>query len=200
MLKQWYNVFLLGKPFSDPIIEPIANFCKVGSGDKYATARELQLANLRQSEYDNALKNNAARLNELLKGNIFSRGVCSNGYCYFCDSNGNCYYCQMDNNNEPVSCVYYTKNEMDNINNIGWGSYILDRVNPTNIFKVGTIGNYVINGLVAEGFNSTIKNNTGETVRFANTNNLYNRIFMNGVNMTIGILCLIILIIYLYPQ
>lgn len=192
MVKKWYNDFLLGGELfnNNRIVEPLANFCKVHKRNNNTRSwKDIQDAELLAAQ-----KQLADELNALLAdpNSSFSKGKCENGFCYYCDADGNCYYCLMKDD-KPYSCVYYTSEEMDRINYKGIGTYIIDTISPTNLFKARTIGNNIQNGLITEGL-SSIQSNTGETERYANIINLYNEMFIHNINMGIGIICLVIFI------
>lgn len=191
MVKKWYNDFLLGGELfnNNRIVEPLANFCKVNKSKPKTNWKAIQDAELLAAQ-----KKLAGKLNALLAdpNSSFSKGKRENGFCYYCDADGNCYYCLMKDD-KPYSCVYYTSEEMDRINYKGIGTYIIDTISPTNLFKARTIGNNIQNGLITEGL-SSIQSNTGETERYANIINLYNEMFIHNINMGIGIICLVIFI------
>ena len=207
-----YNHFLLDNNplnifrgmFIGDTIEPlITDFCKPPNPPP-SSMTSTKTQSDENTRLANALKENADYINGLNGTGEFTRNtdpciIDSNGNrnCYFCDSNGNCYYCTYVDG-VIVSCQYYSKSKMDSMKNKGFGSYIVDKLNLNNIFKVGTIGNTADNGLVSiEGFDSTIKLNTGETERYSNILYIYNKLIIHVINLGLGILCLLLIIQYL---
>ncbi len=195
-----YNHFLLENNPLDifrsifsgkPIIENIANFCYT---PKRKRIHKRQI-------YNNVARANSVAMNinsinnGLLSGSTFSS---ING---FCNPNGNCYECDSDGNCRNTSTgKYYSKTEMDNmyVELLGVKPYILDKSSPNTFFRVGEIGNTATTGSVIEGFNSNIKRNTGENERYLNILYVYNKSMAHVINVGLGILCLLIVILYLH--
>ena len=194
-----YNHFLLDNNplnifrsiFMGDTIEPlIANFCEPPKPPPNPYTKKQYDENIRRAD---ALKANADYINGLNGTGDFTLST-----DHPCDSNGNCYYCIIVNG-IIESCQYFSKSKMDSMNYKGFGSYIVDKLNLNNIFKVGTIGNNANNGVVTtESFDSTIKLNTGETERYSNILHIYNKSIVHVINLGLGILCLLLIIQYLH--